>query len=425
MENYLDLRLQSEAVEIGNSIGVDSDEIVIIQEIEWLELHHTSEDDEPVYILLIDLHKNEIRRSLNFTKFDFPLESIHLSLNTYSFATVNLNSVNYRFTTIPYIENDTLFGWIIVGMSLDSIESWMSAIKTVYIIIFPIVIIIAIMGNTFLTRKALMPMNEMSKSLQRIQSSNLSEKLGVPQTNDEVEDLANSINELLSRLEISFHSIQNFTVDASHELKTPLTVIQSELEVIEKEIIESQSGNLESIHYELTRMTKIIDDLTTLAKLDGQKLSLVIEKVWINDLLYEEIERYKKIISKRNISINIEPPPSIAIEGDPHWLGIVISNILDNAIKFSPKNSTVTVQLNEQVNHIQFSIIDQGSGIPENQIERVTKRFYRWKPTSAKQGSGLGLAIVDEIVSAHKGEITFSNLPEGGLKVSVELPINV
>jgi len=157
----------------------------------------------------------------------------------------------------------------------------------------------------------------------------------------------------------------------------------------------------------------------------GQKLSLVIEKVWINDLLYEEIERYKKISSKRNISINIEPPPSIAIEGDLHWLGIVISNILDNAIKFSPKNSTVTVQLNEQVNHIQFSIIDQGSGIPENQIERVTKRFYRWKPTSAKQGSGLGLAIVDEIVSAHKGEITFSNLPEGGLKVSVELPINV
>lgn len=180
---------------------------------------------------------------------------------------------------------------------------------------------------------------------------------------------------------------------------------------------------MEKTKIELNRIAKLIDDLSTLAKADAKQITLNKETVWLNDIIHDEVERYRKTASKKRIQIIPEDLLSVSVQADGHWLKVLTSNLLDNAIKFSPENSLITIKLLDNDPHyFKMLFIDEGPGIQEQEFENITRRFFRVDPTNNEIGSGLGLSIVEWVTHAHGGQLNFINNLDKGLTVSVTLP---
>ncbi|NHZ85559.1 MAG: GHKL domain-containing protein [Planctomycetia bacterium] len=171
-------------------------------------------------------------------------------------------------------------------------------------------------------------------------------------------------------------------------------------------------------------MAKIIDSLLTLMKIDSKQSKIKKQTVWLNDLLFEEIARYRSKINQKNIQIDSIQIQSISMMGDPYWLSVLFANLIDNAIKYTKTNTAIAMHLSKSSsNTILFWIADEGPGVKENELKLLTKRFYRQQPKSDISGSGLGLSIVKWVVTSHNGEMVIENIKNSGLKVLIEFPI--
>jgi len=420
----IDRRLASETEEIIHTFDFIDGKIQIIHPFEWEEPHHTSEEDA-VYILYTDIQKIELGRSKNYIGKTSPLSTFNYdSLNT-RFDTQLIDEQNIRFSIMPIRLAGKHRGWAITGMTFESLNHVQSVIIGVYAVIFPLAMIIAFLGSSVIARKAMAPVLDISETVRNIHARNLDKTLPELETKDEIAHLADTINDLLERLRKSFKTIRQFTANASHELKIPLSIVQAELEQVQKSNSASKNKpSLERTKIELNRMAKLIDDLSTLAKADTHQIILSKKAVWLNDIIHDEIERYRHTANQKNICLKPIDLPSVSIQADAHWMQVLVSNILDNGIKFSPRNSTVTVQIIEENNryfHLVFS--DEGPGILEHEVELITQRFYRSEPANKIAGSGLGLSIVQWVAEAHGGKLRFENNIDKGLTVTASIPV--
>ncbi|MBC8322637.1 MAG: HAMP domain-containing histidine kinase [Candidatus Marinimicrobia bacterium] len=419
----IDHRLTSEAQEIIQTFGIVDEKMKIIHEFEWQEPHHVTEEDA-IYIIYTDENKIERIRSKNYLEKASPLSSLSFETLIATFKTMFIDDKKIRFAVVPIDIEQIHRGWLITGMTFESLNHVQSVIIGVYAIIFPIAMIIAFMGSSIIARKALEPVLNISETVRKIHAQNLDQALPVIESNDEIAHLAETINDLLKRLKESFKTIRQFTANASHELKIPLSIVQAELEQFQKinhDRLDKHS--LEKTKIELNRIAKLIDDLSTLAKADTKQINLKKETVWLNDIIYDEIERYRQTAGKKTIQIIPEDLPSVSVQADGHWLHVLTSNLLDNAIKFSPENTTIKIKiLLNDPHYFHLVFIDEGPGIQEQEFENITRRFYRVDPTNNEIGSGLGLSIVEWVTDAHGGLLNFKNNFDKGLTVSVTLP---
>jgi len=145
--------------------------------------------------------------------------------------------------------------------------------------------------------------------------------------------------------------------------------------------------------------------------------------VWLNDVIHEQIERYRGYAEEKHIKIDSSALHSISVIGDAYWMNIMISNLLDNVIKFSPDKGTITIGVSEKEKRVFISISDEGKGVGNEAISLLTKRFYRCESHSHLPGTGLGLSIVSRIINSHKGDLILENLQEKGFKAIVILPV--
>jgi len=162
-----------------------------------------------------------------------------------------------------------------------------------------------------------------------------------------------------------------------------------------------------------------------LAKADTERIRLDKKEIWLNDILFSEIERLLPVAKESNINLNVGHTISTSIKGDEYWIRIALSNIIDNAIKYSPSHSTVTCSMESNDSHSSLIVTDEGPGVPENVIPDLTKRFYRSKDVSTIPGSGLGLSIVEWVIKQHNGSLFFRNGDPTGFTVQVRLPRNI
>jgi heavy metal sensor kinase len=281
------------------------------------------------------------------------------------------------------------------------------------------------LGGWWIARKALQPVARMTTRADRIGIDHLDERIAVPRVNDEVGHLARTLNAMLDRLQEGVAARQRLVGDASHELRAPLAAMRSEIEVsLRQDPLDAAARKvLESARDEVIRMGRIVDDLLTLARVSEGQLELLIGPQDLRALAGEAANAHRSAAHAAGVELVTEGD-SVAVAGDHDRLNHVIGNLVDNAIKFAPRGSTVRIETSEQPSGARVAVSDAGPGIPPDARERIFERFARLDPArSRKGGAGLGLAICAEIVRAHGGRIWVEENEPRGSRFVVELPV--
>jgi two-component system sensor histidine kinase MprB len=269
----------------------------------------------------------------------------------------------------------------------------------------------------FVARAALAPAGEVSDAAEEVaRTHDLTHRIEV-RGNDELGRLAASFNEMLSGLEHSEAAQRRLVADASHELRTPLATLRTNIETLgrtENLDPEERRRLVADLTQELEEMTELVGDIVELARAPGQD-AIARQDVALDELTRDAIERAER--RARGMRFEQELHPSL-VSADAQRLGRAISNMLDNACKWSPEGGTVEVE----VDHGRVVVRDHGQGFPAGDIDKVFDRFWRADDARGKPGSGLGLAIVQRVADEHDGTARASNAPDGGAVVSLELP---
>lgn len=310
---------------------------------------------------------------------------------------------------------------ILVAGGTESVESTVKTVGRLLLAAAPVVILVVAMVTYVLVKRSLRSVNAIRSRVAEISTSDLSERVPVPDGRDEISALATTMNEMLARLEVG-HTVQRqFVGDASHELRSPLTTIISALEVTRAhpELLDQELAQT-TLMPEAQRMRSLIEDLLLLARADERGLNLRHDAVDLEELVGAELARLKRETTV-SVSSDVEPAQ---IVGDARALSRVLRNLTDNAVRHA--NSRVTIRVEARAGRAVLSVCDDGPGIAVTERTRVFDRFVRLDADRARSagGTGLGLAIVAEIVAAHGGDITIEDASGGGTAMVVQFPLS-
>jgi signal transduction histidine kinase len=274
-------------------------------------------------------------------------------------------------------------------------------------------------------RKAMKPVSALKDAATRINDRNLHEQLPRSGNGDELDRLTEVFNAMTARLDLSFNRIREFTLHASHELKTPLTVMHGELETALRDEAYNNRERLLSQLDEVQRLSKIVDALSLLTKADAGLITLKAEPVRLDELVREGYADAQILAQPRHVKAELARCEEISIPGDRHRLRQLLLNLTDNAIKYNQPQGTVTIDLHRNEKFAELKIVNTGPGIPPELQKRVFDRFFRVDAahSNAIDGCGLGLSIAQWIAHAHKGEIQIASTPAKLTTVTVYLPL--
>jgi signal transduction histidine kinase len=316
-----------------------------------------------------------------------------------------------------------------VATPMHDAEETMERLRLLFLIAIPGSLLLAGCAAYFITRLAFKPIMNMVATAEQISAVSLDARLELPAANDEVRLLGKALNEMIERIDKTVKGQRQFIADASHELRTPLTIIRSELESAARAARNSSvKGSLSTSLAELDRLSLMIGDLLTLAKLDAANVKLINAPVRLDELVVECVQAARGIAKKKDVKLKVFIEEAVEISGDHEKLKSVIFNLLDNAIKYSGRKRAVTVSLvpGQTTGMASVIINDHGMGIPESEQEKIFGRFYRGaQPRSSTDGSGLGLAIAQRFVELHGGRISLTSSAGKGSTFTVELPLTV
>ena len=373
---------------------------------------------KPLYIRLIKINKEKLDVISNSY---FP-NSIPLSFHNIQKDIIHFEEYkDFILGEIKFLINKEDF-ILQVATDYKILNHTMENLLYILIFIIPIILIFSIIGGYFLIYKSFLPVENILNKLKNINATNLSKRLVTTNTNDEISQLSQEINSLLERLEISFEKINQFSSDASHELKTPLTIIRGELEIALRKDRSTQEykNTLEICMDEVLMIQQTIDDLLFLAKNENNK-QIFEEEAYIDEITFEAIKELKLYAKLKNIKIESQIKDIFQIKGHTKLLKIAIKNILKNAISFSHKDATVLIKNYIEDNHFIISIEDKGIGIAKEEQAKIFEKFYRTDKSRNKEsgGTGLGMAIVEKIITSHNGKIELQSIENEGTTVKL------
>jgi heavy metal sensor kinase len=298
-----------------------------------------------------------------------------------------------------------------------------------YLLMFASVLLLAAAGGGYwLSRRALSPVDALVRTAREISGTNLNTRLQKLETGDELQRLSDTLNEMLDRIESAFWRITEFTADASHELRTPVSLIRTEAELAlrrsrgEAEYKES----LRHILLEAERTTALIEQLLSLARADSGRERLALQPVDLRLTLRSVVEGWQQVATLRNLQFSAGlDVPEVFVLGDATLLRRLADILLDNAFKYTSAPGSVYLSLEMKGESAMITVKDSGAGIPEEEQSKIFERFYRVDKarSRAQGGAGLGLAIARWIVTHHGGSIGVESRPGEGATFRVELPM--
>ncbi|HXF96724.1 MAG TPA: HAMP domain-containing sensor histidine kinase, partial [Gemmatimonadales bacterium] len=279
-------------------------------------------------------------------------------------------------------------------------------------------------------RRALEPVDQIITEVREItDGKSLHRRLAVPMVKDEIGRLAETLNGMLARLERSFAALRRFTADASHELKTPLTVLRAGVErmITHPQAPAESLPVLEESLAEINRMTELVDSLLTLARADEGRAELHREAVDLRAIVDEARETGELLAERGGVTMEVSMPSEpVVLDVDPSRIRQLILNLVENAVKYTPSGGTVRVELAVSDGRVQLSVADTGIGIAPGDLPHIFDRFWRADAartrTGDRSGTGLGLAICKWIAEAHGGTIEVASRPGRGTVFTVHLP---
>jgi heavy metal sensor kinase len=313
------------------------------------------------------------------------------------------------------------------GAPYNQIEVVLHGLLVTLAIYMPFVVSLAMAGGYWLMRRSLQPVDEITKRAEGITSTNLSERLPVIRTGDELERLSVSLNRMIERLDDAFQHINRFSADASHELRTPLTILQLELEGIAQNHRwhGSLGDQIGSALEETNRMSRIVESLLAISRLDAGEVKMDKARIDLGDLAASTVNEMVLLADEKLIRLHTERTAGVHVEGDRTRLQQVIVNLVDNAIKYTQEGGKIEISVGREGSTAILEVSDNGPGIPPDCFPHVFERFYRADKarSRASGGAGLGLSIVKAICAAHNAEVKVSSQEGHGARFRVELPL--
>lgn len=333
-----------------------------------------------------------------------------------------------RMITVPVYSDRHLARIVQVGTSLNEQYETLHKLELIFAISIPLGVLVLCGGGWFLAGRALKPVDEITRTAQRITAENLSQRLTVLNPNDEIGRLAETFNSTLSRLEDSFIRTKRFFADISHELRTPLTIIRGEAEVGMKWAKEPEEFReiLNSTLDEVNRMSDIVESLLELSRAEEGGLHLESREIEIPQFLTgltKELQQQSRIM-EQDKKIIISHTDHVCILGDERRLRQVFMNLLDNALKYTPAGGAVQIRIVAESGQATVSVFDDGPGIPPEDLPHIFERFYRVDKSRNRVdgGSGLGLSLVKSLVEAHGGTVNVESVVGKGSVFHVNIP---
>jgi two-component system OmpR family sensor kinase len=318
---------------------------------------------------------------------------------------------------------------LVILRSLHPQRELLEQIRLAFAWLIPLGVLLAGIGGYFLARKSLAPVAAMGAQAERISAENLHDRLAVRNPNDELGRLAQTFNDLLDRLDQSFERQRRFISDASHELRTPVSILRGEAEVALSQPSRSPEEYRESLavlHEEAQRLARIVEDLFTLTRADAGEYRLTRSDFYLDELAADCVRATRALAQAKHITLSVAPAHEMPVRADEDLLRRMILNLLDNAIKYTPEGGNVSVTCNSAPDGYELSVTDSGAGIPVDMQSKIFERFFRVdrarSRTGRDGGAGLGLAIARWIAEAHLGRIELVRSDAAGSAFKVYIP---
>lgn len=308
-------------------------------------------------------------------------------------------------------------------------ERGMQEILEIFLAIAIPAAVLSVAGGWWLMRKSFAPLSELTRAAESITERNLAGKLPRSGNGDELDRLAEVLNRMTARLNDSFQYIRGFTLHASHELKTPLTVMHGELETALRDedstLTPAQRDRLLSQLDEVQRLSKIVDGLTLLTKADAGEVKLASEPLRLDELVRDAHADTLILGEPRGVKVELAACEELTVLGDRHRLRQLLLNLADNAVKYNESGGSISMSLSRENGSAKFAMANSGPGIRAEDLPRVFDRFFRGDPahSNATEGCGLGLSVAQWIASAHHGSIDIKSEPSKQTVVTVRLPL--
>jgi len=287
----------------------------------------------------------------------------------------------------------------------------------------PLLLLVLLIVASKLIDRVLLPIKTLTKSAKNISIHNFQRKIDMPKASSEIIDLIDSFNTMIERIQEGVANLDRFNSDLSHELKTPLTVIRGKIEVALKKNREAKEYKeaLESVLKQTMQLEAIINNLLLLSRYTKENIASTFRLCTFDTILLNCIEKFDSMLEEKNITLHIEPLEHIQSYSNQVLLEAIFNNLIDNAIKYSTKNSNIYISL-YQKNGINFTIKDEGIGIAKEELSKITNRFYRVDKSRNKliEGFGLGLAIVKNSIDLLGGEFKIESKLNSGTKIYIK-----
>ena len=317
---------------------------------------------------------------------------------------------------------------VVVASPKALIAQVMDGYAQVGLVVVALGIVASMVAGLIFSQIALKPVRAIQETANRIRSDNLSERISVPEVHDEISDLARLLNEMFDRLESSFNQVRRFSAEASHELKTPLSLVrlQAEKLLLDEGLTPEQQEAVQVQMDEITRLEQIIEDLLFLSRAEAHVVKLSLRPTDPSEFLKTFLPDARALADHRGVEFSEHVEGKGLVPFDAKWIRQVLLNLMANALNVSPHGSLVTLDSEISLESWRVAIEDEGPGVPADQRERIFERFVRLPATGTEEvkGSGLGLAIARSVVELHQGIIRAEGgQRKGGLRVVVELPL--
>ena len=321
-------------------------------------------------------------------------------LSEYPIRTAYLKKNNYEIT---------------VAYPSHLIEETLTNLTDIYIIIAPLFFVLSIVGGSVLSASSLRRIDRITKRTDEITTQNLDDKIPGEEFNDEYGRLVHTLNRMIKRIKKSIDYMNQFSIAASHELKTPLTILRGEVEVALRhpKTPEQYREILQSNYEEVLRLINIVDRLFLVSRFDNKLIKANLKRVDLKELLERIVDNLGYLSSDKNNRLIMEADTDIQVEADPDLIRQVMTNLIENAIKYGYEDEPIYINARKSGNNVKVSVINKGEGICEEDRVKIFDRFYRIESSRSRKtgGTGLGLSIVKSIIALHEGDIDVISIP--------------
>lgn len=342
-------------------------------------------------------------------------------------ATIGQGEDSFRVLVWPVTVDGTVIGAIEVGQPREDLVETVDELIDIIIIAIPLTLLAATAGGWLLARRALQPVDRITRTARQISAEDLSRRLDLDLPDDEFGRLARTLDEMIERLETAFQRQRQFTADASHELRTPLTALKGHIEVTREHSrsTEDYQDVLARIGRDVDRLISLVQRLLVLARADSGQIPVEFERIPAAQLIEAATEQFDPQASQRDISLSVTPGPDVMLLVDQSLMLQLLMNLIDNALRHTSDEGSITVRWGQTGTHLEIDVEDTGTGIAPEDLPYIFDRFYRAdRVRSRREGSaGLGLSISQWIARAHDGWISVRSEPGRGACFTVHLPL--